>query len=244
MKNSYRRRARASRQGPCASTHLAPYRQIPLRREARSGSLALSSGLSSLTMRARCSRRALLLAGLAGAAGAVLPRRARAFGEASRLSFALLRHGGRWDTRPDALPRLAWEGARRTSIDTPPTGRSRGAAAPELFRPPFAVLASDAAVPALGEAEAAGLRRYLSYGGFLLVDDASGVRDGGFDASVRELLRRVLPGAALTPVPRDHVLYKSFYLLDGPAGRVSAAPDLLGLELGGRLGVLYSQNAM
>ncbi|HXN81567.1 MAG TPA: DUF4159 domain-containing protein [Myxococcales bacterium] len=193
-------------------------------------------------MRARFSRRALLLAGLAGAAGAVLPRRARAFGEASRLSFALLRHGGRWDTRPDALPRLAWEVARRTSIDTTPTVRSLGAADPELFRHPFAVLASDAAVPALGEAEAAGLRRYLSYGGFLLVDDASGVRGGGFDASVRELLRRVLPGAALTPVPRDHVLYKSFYLLDGPAGRVSAAPDLLGLELGGRLGVLYSQN--
>ena len=190
----------------------------------------------------KCSRRGLIFAGFAGAVAALLPRRARAFGEASRLAFALLRHGGRWDPRPDALPRLAWEVAKRTSIDTTPVVTPLGAADPDLFRHPFAVLASDAAVPALGEAEVAGLRRYLSYGGFLLIDDASGTRGSSFDVSVRALLRSVLPGAALALVSREHVVYKSFYLLDGPAGRVLAAPDLLGIELGGRLAVLYSQN--
>jgi hypothetical protein len=38
------------------------------------------------------------------------------------------------------------------------------------------------------------------------------------------------------------VLYKSFYLLDGPSGRVASSPDLEALELGGRLAVLYSGN--
>lgn len=193
-------------------------------------------------MGTRFSRRGLLLAGVSGAAAALVPRRARAFGESSRLSFALLRHGGRWDPRPDALPRLAWEVAKRTSIDTTPAVRPLGPADPELFRHPFAVLASDQAVPALGDAEVAGLRRYLSYGGFLLLDDATGTRGSSYATSVRELLSRVLPGARLAALRRDHVLYKSFYLLDGPAGRVAATPDLEGLELGGRLAVVSSGN--
>jgi hypothetical protein len=193
-------------------------------------------------MGTRFSRRGLLLAGISGAAATLLPRDARAFGESSRLSFALLRHAGRWDPRPDALPRLAWEIAKRTSIDTTPLVKPLGAADPELFRHPFAVLASDQAVPGLGQAEIAGLRRYLSYGGFLLLDDATGVRGSSFDGSARELLARVLPGARLAPLRRDHVVYKSFYLLDGPAGRVVAAPDLEAIELGGRLAVVFSGN--
>jgi hypothetical protein len=193
-------------------------------------------------MGTRFSRRSLLLAGISGAAANLLPRGARAFGEASRLSYALLRHAGRWDPRPDALPRLAWEVAKRTSIDTTPLVKPLGPADPELFRHPFAVLASDQAVPPLGEAEVAGLRRYLSYGGFLLLDDATGVRGSSFDASARELLARVLPGARLAALRRDHVVYKSFYLLDGPAGRVAATPDLEAIELGGRLAVIASGN--
>jgi hypothetical protein len=43
-------------------------------------------------------------------------------------------------------------------------------------------------------------------------------------------------------VPREHVLYKSFYLLDGPTGRVMVTPDLEALEMGGRLAALYSGN--
>src|SRR5260370_31217117 len=124
-------------------------------------------------MGTRFSRRSLLFAGISGAAATLLPRGARAFGESSRLSYALLRHAGRWDPRPDALPRLAWEVARRTSIETTPVTKPLGAADPELFRHPFLVLASDAAVPPLREAEVAGLRRYLRYGGLLLVDAAS-----------------------------------------------------------------------
>jgi hypothetical protein len=193
-------------------------------------------------MRSSVSRRGLLRAGLAFAGAALLPRGARAFGEASRLSFALLRHGGRWDPRPDGLPRLAWEVAKRTSIDTTPTVRPLGAADPELFRHPFAVLASDAAVPTLGDAEVAGLRRYLSYGGLLLLDDASGLRGSAFESSSRQLLSRVLPGAHFGAVPRSHVVYKSFYLLDGPAGRVAVTPDLEAVELGGRFAVISSGN--
>jgi hypothetical protein len=173
---------------------------------------------------------------------ALLARRALAFGDSARMTFAQLRHGGRWDPRPDGLSRLAWEIAKRTSIETSPAVKSIALADPELFRYPFAVLSSDQGIPAPADNEVAELRRYLSYGGFLLVDDASAARGSAFEQSARQLVSRIVPGAQLTRVPRDHVVYKSFYLLDGPAGRLTSTPDLEALELGGRLAVIYSGN--
>jgi Domain of unknown function (DUF4159) len=183
------------------------------------------------------SRRHLLSLSLLLAA-----RRALAFGDEARLTFAQLRHGGRWDPRPDGLSRLAWEISRRTSIETSPLVKPIGFADPDLFRYPFAVLSSDAGFPAPADNEVAELRRYLSYGGFLLVDDSSGQRGSAFEQSARQLISRVAPGAQLSRVGRDHVLYKSFYLLDGPAGRLASTPELEGLEMGGRVGILYSGN--
>jgi hypothetical protein len=186
------------------------------------------------------SRRTLLKAALA--AGLSWPLRARAFGDASRLVFAQLRHGGRWDPRPDGLPRLAWEVAKRTSIETSPLVRALSAADPDLFRHPFTVLSSDVALPPMADVEVSALRRYISYGGFLLVDDASAQSGGPFEMSARELIARLLPAGKLTRVPREHVLYKSFYLLEGPTGRSVARPDLEAIDVGGRLAVLYSPN--
>lgn len=168
--------------------------------------------------------------------------RARAFGEQARFQFAQVRHGGRWDPRPDGLSRLAWEISRRTSIETTPVVKALALSDPDLYRFPFAVLSSDGGFPAPADTEIAELRRYLSYGGFLLIDDAGGTKGGPFDQSARLLVSRIVPGAEMARIPREHVIYKSFYLLDGPAGRVAATPDLEGLELGGRIAVLYSGN--
>src|ERR1051325_6100065 len=112
------------------------------------------------------SRRNLLAWPLLAAAG-----RALAFGDEARLVFAQVRHAGRWDPRPDGLSRLSWEIARRTSIETAPGVKAIGLAYPELFRSPFAVGSAAQAFPAPAENEIAQLRRYLSYGGFLFIDD-------------------------------------------------------------------------
>lgn len=173
---------------------------------------------------------------------ALAARKAFAFGEAARLEFAILRHSGRFDVRPDALPRLAWEVSKRTSIETTPVVRAYAAVDPDLFKHPLLVLASDGEIPTPGDAEIAALRRYLSYGGFLLLDDSSATKGGAFERSAKAFLAAIIPGAQLTPVARTHVIYKSFYLLDGPSGRTNTMPDLLGVELGGRLAVAYSGN--
>src|SRR5512142_1246742 len=187
-------------------------------------------------------RRTFLGAALGAAAAAAWPRAGRAFGATSRLQIGQIQHGGRWNPRPSALRRLGWELARRTSIevanDAVPVRLDR----PGLHRTPMLYLAGAGSLPPLSEAERAALRRHLQYGGSLLVDSADGSDGSGFDASVRRELARVLPAAPLQAVPRDHVLHKTFYLLDRQGGRVLVKPWLEAQALEGRLAVIYSQN--
>ncbi len=190
----------------------------------------------------RLSRRAFLGGVAALTAAAALPRRARALSDASRLVVGHVQHAGSWNPRPSALRRLGWELARRTSIEP-----SNDAAAVRLDRPglqryPMLYLSGAGPLPPLSEAERAALRRHLQYGGFLLVDSADASDGTGFDATARRELAKVLPTAPLQPVPRDHVLYKSFYLLDRQGGRVLVKPWLEAQALEGRLAVVYCQN--
>jgi len=187
-------------------------------------------------------RRAFLGGLTAAAAALALPARVRALGDASRLAIGQVQHGGSWNARPTALRRLGWELSRRTSIETtnaPVPVRLDGDG---LHRHPMLYLSGAGALPPLRDSERAGLRRHLQYGGFLLVDSADGSDGGGFDAAIRRELAQVLPSAPLQPLARDHVLHKSFYLVDRQGGRVLVKPWLEAQALDGRLAVVYSQN--
>src|SRR5690242_17899813 len=61
-------------------------------------------------------RRFLQLSG-ATAAAFLLPRRARAIGDGSKLQIGQIQLGAGWNPRPSALKRLMWEVDKRTSID-------------------------------------------------------------------------------------------------------------------------------
>jgi hypothetical protein len=187
-------------------------------------------------------RRDFLRLAALGTGALALPGRARALGTASRLVVGQVEHGGRWNPRPSALRRLCWELMQRTSIETGNDGAPVRLGRPGLHRHPMLYLAGDGALPPFPEAEVAALRRHLQYGGFLLVDSADGSDGAGFDASVRRELARLLPASPLTRIARDHVLYKTFYLLDHQGGRLLVKPFLEGQVLGGRLAVVYSQN--
>jgi hypothetical protein len=167
---------------------------------------------------------------------------AQAFGDSGKFSFALVRHGGNYDPRPQGLRRVVWEVAKRTSIEVALEPKVVDLTDPALFKSPFLVLAGDGEFPPLSDAEREGLRRHLTFGGFLLVDDASGQPDGAFAQAARREIKAVLPGAQVGRVPREHVLYKSFYLLDGPFGRVAASNEADGVVLQGRLAVVFSPN--
>src|SRR3569623_797266 len=128
-----------------------------------------------------------------------------------------------------------------------PAGRRRGRPGrhpgdPALFRHPFLVLAGDRAFNLPSEGDLGRLRRYLTYGGFLLIDSAEGRAGGGFDDSVRKMLAQLLPGELPARIPDSHVLWKSFYVRGGAPGRVMAAPYVEGVERDRCLAGVYSQH--
>jgi hypothetical protein len=106
---------------------------------------------------------------------------------------------------------------------------------------PFLYLAGSESPPARSEADLRRLRQYLAGGGTLWIEDSTGGPPGTFDAWTRKTLALLLPDAPLKPLPTDHVLYRTFFLLRGPAGRVERGA-LEGSEWGGRAAVLYSRD--
>ncbi|HXT98087.1 MAG TPA: DUF4159 domain-containing protein [Polyangia bacterium] len=211
----------------------------------------MSAQSSRLTRRRLLER---LLAAAAGAPGLVGflstlstlstlgARDAHAIGDRSLFRFARLALPGLPDPRPTALKRLAWEIVRRTSVQTAADAIDLRLADPNLFRYPFLVLSGDRGFALPSEADVARLRRYLTYGGFLLIDSCEGRAGGAFDESVRRLLAQTLPGELPIRIPEGHVLWKSFYVLHGAPGRIVAAPYLEGVERDRRLAVVYTQN--
>lgn len=184
----------------------------------------------------RLARRTLL------AALGLWPLSGRAFGDSSRFIPAVAQHGGRWDLRASALRRLAWELERRTSVEVVLEARAVPLDSPRLFELPFLYLSSDTELPPLRASEVENLRRYLTFGGFVFAD-ANDASDGsGFDASFRRELSRVLPRQPLAALPSTHVVFKSFFLLEGAPGRVLNHPRLEAVLLNKRAAVMYSQN--
>jgi hypothetical protein len=104
------------------------------------------------------------------------------------------------------------------------------------------VLVGDDALPELDEASIQQLARYLQYGGFLFIDDCSGVSDSAFDASVRRLCARLFPTRPLAPLPSDHSLYRAFFLVERPLGRVEVSPWLEGVSVGEVTPLIYCRN--
>ena len=108
---------------------------------------------------------------------------------------------------------------RRTSAPGRQAPERVEADRPALFREPFVVWSGSDEVGALSASEVRGLERYLRLGGMLVVDDAE-PGAGAFGRSVRRELSRVLPEAPPVRLEPSHVLFKTFYLLDRPVGRV------------------------
>jgi hypothetical protein len=176
------------------------------------------------------------------------PAHALAFGDGDKLAIAQIMYAGDWNPRPTAAERLAWEIDKRTSIETVTTPVAvRLSDEAQLRKYPFLMLSGDAAFPAFSDEDVTRLRHHLQAGGFLLIDGADPRAGGGpgtFDQSVRALVKRLFPKEPLTRLPSDHVIYKSFYLLRTPVGRVAAVPYLEAVTHDGRVPIVYSQNDM
>jgi len=156
-----------------------------------------------------------------------------------------LQYAGRWNPRAAAMRELAAELRLRTRLEPVREPTAVLATSPALFATPFLYVAGEQSLAPLGDAAEAQLGRFLDLGGMIVFDAADGGADPGFERDVQALLARIgriIPGAALTRVARDHVLFQSFYIVDEPAGRTRAYDHALGIQEEGRLKVLMLRN--
>jgi hypothetical protein len=171
----------------------------------------------------------------AGPGEATVPPGARAFGIA-RLQY---RGGGDWYEDRTSLANLMR--AARERLGVPVSGDREAVVEPGsalLFQYPFLFACGHGNLK-LTPTEAANLRRYLTTGGFLWVDD-----DFGIDPSFRRAMAQVFPDAPIVELPFSHPVFHGPY--DFPEGlpkiheHDGGPARAFGVHHGGRLVVFYS----
>ncbi len=184
------------------------------------------------------SRRSLV----AAAAALAATRPARAFGTTTMVDIAEIDLGPGTVGRPTAWSRLLYEMIQTTSVECRTDVPRFDLSGDDLFEHPFAVIVGTDGFAPPSEEAVEKLGRYLSYGGMLLIDDSTGADDGPFDRSARDLLARMFPTRPLAPLPTDHSIYRSFFLLNRPVGRIDRFPWLEAVTVGTFSPVILMRN--
>ncbi|TNE89221.1 MAG: DUF4159 domain-containing protein [Deltaproteobacteria bacterium] len=184
-------------------------------------------------------RRELLML---ASAGLMLPGTALGLGEATLVDVAELDLGSGTTSRPQAWKRLLYELIHSTSVECRPESVQVSLADPDFFQHPFTVLLGDGKFDMPSDEHLEQLHRYLSYGGFLFIDETSGAEVSPFDDQVRALCDRLFPTRPLAPLPADHSVYRAFFLLDRPLGRLARHRHLEGVTIGNLTPLIYCRN--
>ncbi len=185
---------------------------------------------------ARIGRRGALL----GLASLGLASPGLGFGQAGAFSVRILTIGGKRLVAPrDSGPaRWAFELVRRTSAPARLGSARVSADDPKLLTEPFALWSGTGKIPPLSRPEQRGLERFLKLGGLLVVDDQN-PKSGAFGRAARRELARVLPASPPVRLDPSHVLYKTYYIIDRPVGRVLGKPSLDAIVRGKSAQVLF-----
>ena len=157
--------------------------------------------------------------------------------------FAQVKYrGGDWNPRPLAINPIMQELMRRTSIEASTAGHAVSLTDPSMFSYPFLYIAGKYDFDPFSSEETEALRRFLSYGGFLLADDALGQPGYGFDKSFRREIKKIFPEKEFKRIPSSHAAMRSYYLLKRIGGRRMISPYLEGITMGNMTPLIYSHN--
>jgi hypothetical protein len=94
----------------------------------------------------------------------------------------------------------------------------------------------------LSDREREVLRRYVERGGFLL--SSAGCSSQEWDRSFRREMAKVFPDHPLQPIDMGHPIFHTVYDIRSLGPKHGQARPLEGISLGGRLGVVYSQDGL
>jgi hypothetical protein len=148
------------------------------------------------------------------------------------------RGGGDWYANPTSLPNLIkfCNNSLGTNID--PQEAIVDVASPEIFRYPFVHMTGHGNV-VFSREDAENLRRYLTGGGFLHIDD-----NYGLDAFIRTEIKKVLPEADWVELPFNHPIYHQKFKFQQGLPKIhehdGKPAQGFGLFHQGRLVVFYS----
>jgi hypothetical protein len=156
---------------------------------------------------------------------------------------------GDWNSAPLVPTNLLHSIAQYTSLPVASTGAVVDLSSAELFKFPFVFLTGHLPVR-FNQQESANLKAFVERGGFIFIDDHNHDIDGGFHKTATAEIARIFGSGSLKPIPRNHELYRAFFVFeDGPPttshelngwGDNLVHENLFGVEVNGRLGVLYS----
>lgn len=159
--------------------------------------------------------------------------------------FAQLKYrGGDWNPHPLSVTPLMEELMARTSVEAALERHEATLTDGDLFHYPFLYLTGKYEFEPFTAEEIENLRRFLTYGGFLLIDDALGQQGYGFDKALRREMQRVFPGNEFRRIPPGHAALRSYYLLRRVGGVRIVNPALDGIVVGTSMPVVYCQNGL
>ena len=176
----------------------------------------------------------------------LLPKPASAFGEQGAFDPRILMAGGTTQAAyPTAPARWSVELMSRTSAHARSRPTLVRASDPSLVDAPFVYWSGRDSLTALTTSEISGLRRFFALGGTMLVDDAAASAEGdpgAFGRAAKREIARVLPDTAPISLGKEHVLFRSFYLLNRAEGRVQGRKHVEAIVRNGQAQVIFLEN--
>jgi len=155
---------------------------------------------------------------------------------------------GNWDVDQRMPSNIIDTLLQYTTLRVDPEEKIIPLADPRMLTAPFVYIAGNKLVEFTPD-ERKNFEAYVRNGGFVFADDCNHDIDGLFAKSFEREMAAMFGNSSLKKLPKQHAVYSSFFTFDGPPANTIElngwGDDLVhdylkGIEINGRLGVLYS----
>lgn len=155
---------------------------------------------------------------------------------------------GNWDVDQRMPSNIIDTLLQYTTLRVDPEEKVIPLADPRMLTAPFVYIAGNKLVEFTPD-ERKNFEAYVRNGGFVFADDCNHDIDGLFAKSFERQMESIFGSESLKKLPKTHAVYSSFFSFDGPPansielngwGDDLVHDYLKGIEINGRLGLLYS----
>lgn len=162
----------------------------------------------------------------------------KTFGQTFSIARIHYSGGGDWYSDPSSLPNLLNYLKLNTPISAHPNEVKIKLTDDNIGKYPYLYLTGHGNI-SLSDEEIISLRSVLMNGAFLHADD-----NYGMDKSFRRELKKVFPNKDLVPLPKDHLIFNSYYSFENGLPKIhehdKKPPQAFALFEGDRILLLYT----